>query len=93
MAASGEKYLGDVLVLGMGGTGAAVCRYLASLCPGRVSSVTLYGGVSSREGDLSRELEAAGVRCVLGTEDVAGSYDLAVASPGISEFSAFFSVG
>ena len=91
MAASGEKYLGDVLVLGMGGTGAAVCRYLASLCPGRVSSVTLYGGASSREGDLSRELEAAGVRCVLGTEDVAGSYDLAVASPGISEFSAFFS--
>ena len=91
MAASGEKYLGDVLVLGMGGTGAAVCRYLASQGPGRVSSVTLYGGASSREGDLSRELEAAGVRCVLGTEDVAGSYDLAVASPGISEFSAFFS--
>ena len=91
MAASGEKYLGDVLVLGMGGTGAAVCRYLASQGPGRVSSVTLYGGASSREGDLSCELEAEGVRCVLGTEDVAGSYDLAVASPGISEFSAFFS--
>lgn len=47
MAASGEKYLGDVLVLGMGGTGAAVCRYLASQGPGRVSSVTLYGGASS----------------------------------------------
>lgn len=91
MAASGEKYLGDVLVLGMGGTGAAVCRYLAARMPERVASVTLYGGASSREGDLSRELEKAGVRCVLGTEDVAGSYDLAVASPGISEFSAFFS--
>lgn len=91
MAASGEKYLGNVLVLGMGGTGAAVCRYLASRMPARVASVTLYGGASSREGDLSRELEGLGVTCVLGTEDVAGSYDLAVASPGISEFSAFFS--
>ena len=90
MAASGNRFLGRVLVLGMGGTGAAVCRYLASLGEKRVSSVTLYGGASSAEGDLSRELESLGVTCVLGTEDVRGEYDLAVASPGISEFSDFF---
>lgn len=91
MATSGNAYLGNVLVLGMGGTGAAVCRYLASLSEKRVGSVTLYGGATSKAGDLSRELESLGVTCVLGTEDVQGSYDLAVASPGIPEGSAFFS--
>ncbi|MGL5173420.1 MAG: UDP-N-acetylmuramoyl-L-alanine--D-glutamate ligase, partial [Olsenella sp.] len=88
---SSTPYLGDVCVLGMGGTGIAVCRYLATLMPARVRSVTLYGGARSSAGDESRALEAEGVRCVLGTEDVAGDYDLVVASPGISEFSGFFS--
>ncbi len=82
--------LGDVCVLGMGGTGAAVCRYLAHQLGGRVSSVTLFGGAASAEGDLSRELEAAGVDCRLGTEKIDGTFDLAVVSPGISEFSDFF---
>ena len=58
--AAGAVYASSGTGSGAGGTGAAVCRYLASLCPGRVSSVTLYGGASSREGGLSRELEAAG---------------------------------
>ena len=88
---SSTQYLGDVCVLGMGGTGIAVCRYLATLMPARVRSVTLYGGARSSAGDESRALEAEGVRCVLGTEDVEGDYDLVVASPGISEFSGFFS--
>ena len=88
---SSTQYLGDVCVLGMGGTGIAVCRYLSTLVPARVRSVTLYGGARSSAGDESRALEAEGVRCVLGTEDVAGDYDLVVASPGISEFSGFFS--
>ena len=88
---SSTQYLGDVCVLGMGGTGIAVCRYLATLMPARVRSVTLYGGARSSAGDESRALEAEGVRCVLGTEDVEGDYDLVVTSPGISEFSGFFS--
>ena len=83
--------LGNVCVLGMGGTGVALCRYLASLGEPRVSSVTLFGGAVSHEGDATRELEALGVRCVLGTEDISGSFDLAVVSPGIPEGSAFFS--
>ena len=90
MSSTDEKNLGNVLVLGLGGTGAAVCRYLAGLVGTRVESVTLYGGASSKEGDLSRELEALGVTCVLGTEDVKGSYDLAVTSPGIPKSSEFF---
>ncbi len=83
-------HLGDVLVLGMGKTGVDVALYLASLEEGRVSSVTLYGGLGSEAGATSARLEEAGVRVVLGSEDVRGSYDLAVVSPGISELSGFF---
>ena len=81
--------LGDVAVLGIGHTGEAVCRYLAGLGE-RVSSVTLFGGASSHEGEVTRELEGLGVRCVLGTEEVEGTFDLAIASPGIPVGSAFF---
>ena len=83
-------HLGNVLVLGLGRTGEAVARYLAERLGGRVDSVTLYGGASSAPSEKTRELEAAGVTVVLGTEDVRGTYDLAVASPGIPESSAFF---
>ncbi len=81
--------LGDVLVLGLGKTGVDVARYLLGLGD-RVGSVTVYGGSASTEGDASRELESLGGRVVLGSEDVEGSYDLAIASPGISEFCPFF---
>ena len=86
---SSSAHLGDVAVLGIGHTGEAVCRYLAGLGE-RVSSVTLFGGASSHEGEVTHALEALGVRCVLGTEEVAGTFDLAIASPGIPVSSAFF---
>ena len=82
--------LGRTCVLGLGKTGVAVARYLVSLVPDRVDSVTLYGGATSTPGEAVRELEGLGVRVVTGTDEVEGSYDLAVASPGISEFSDFF---
>ena len=81
--------LGDVCVLGLGKTGEGVAAYLASLLGSRVSSVTLYGGARSTEGSATRALEGLGVRVVTGTEEVQGSYDLVVASPGIPEHSAF----
>ncbi len=77
---------GDILVLGLGKTGVDVARYLVK----RAKSVTLYGGLASHEGPLVDELRALGVHVVLGTEDIEGSYDFAVVSPGISERSAFF---
>ena len=89
MACTNTEKLGDVLVLGIGKTGEGICRYLAGLPAGRVDSVTLYGGARSEECDATRALEGMGVRCVLGTEDVEGAFDLAVASPGIPEKSAF----
>lgn len=81
--------LGDVLVLGLGSTGEAVARYLVGVGSPRVRSVTLYGGASSAPGARTEALEALGVACVTGTEEVEGRYDLAVASPGIPEGSAF----
>ncbi|HIY51135.1 MAG TPA: UDP-N-acetylmuramoyl-L-alanine--D-glutamate ligase, partial [Candidatus Olsenella avicola] len=85
-----QAYLGNTLVLGLGRTGESAARYLASLGPGRVASVTLYGGASSEEDERTRELEDAGVSVTCGTEDVTGSFDLAVASPGIPMDAAFF---
>ena len=84
-----KERLGDVCVLGMGRTGEGVAYYLADLLGDRVSSVTLYGGGRSSEGEATRSLKERGVRVVVGTEQVEGHYDLTVASPGIPESSAF----
>lgn len=80
----------SLLVLGQGGTGLEVASWAAAHLGDRVASVTVYGGASSAPTDRTHALEAEGVRFVFGTEEVAGSYDLCVASPGISEFGAFF---
>ena len=84
-----QASLGDVCVLGLGKTGEGIATYLTSLPAGRVDSVTLYGGAKSVEGPGTVALEERGVRVVLGTEDVEGSYDLTIASPGIPEHSDF----
>ena len=79
----------NLLILGRGTSGLDVARW-ALAHPERVSSITLYGGAQSGPTPETFELERAGVTCVFGTEDVEGSYDVCVASPGISEFSPFF---
>ena len=89
-ATNGTTMLGDTCVLGLGSTGYAVARYLAQRLDNRVLSVTVFGGQASQEDDKTRALEEMGCRVVLGTEAVEGSYNLTVASPGISEFSTFF---
>ena len=85
-----REHLGNVCVLGIGKTGVVVADYLAGQLGNRVDSVTVYGGGKSRMGKEAERLQGRGVRVVVGTEELDGSYDLAVASPGISEFSAFF---
>lgn len=86
--------LGDVFVLGLGKTGEAVAEYLlAQRDDGRVSSVTVVGGAKSAPSDESLALEHEGAKIVYGTEDVEGDFDLAIASPGISEFSDFYANG
>ena len=83
--------LGDVVVLGLGKTGEAVADCLLDDGRGACArSVTVYGGLKSEPGEATRALEAAGARVVCGTEDIEGHFDLAVVSPGISEFSDFY---
>lgn len=82
--------LGDVVVLGLGKTGICVADYLAGQLGGRVTSVTLYGGLKAAQSDASLELEQKGVHVVYGSESIEGLYDLAIASPGIPEHSSFF---
>lgn len=90
MAVRSQEHLGNVAVLGLGRTGEAVARYLSGLVPERVSSVTLFGGRASSPGERTRGLEELGISVVTGTDVVSGSYDLAVASPGIPDTSDFF---
>ncbi len=90
MTVSSREHLGSVAVLGLGRTGEAAARYLASLVPSRVDSVTLFGGAASAPGERTRALEDLGVAVTCGTDEVTGSYDLAVASPGIPDTSDFF---
>lgn len=82
---------GDVCVLGLGRAGTAAASLLADLlAEGRVSSLTVYGGLTAQANDATRALEQRGARVILGTEDVRGAYDLVVASPGIPPVSGFF---
>lgn len=85
-----ESHLGNVLVLGFGRTGFGVAEYLVEELGGRVSGLTLYGGAASAPSARTRMLETRGVHVVCGTDEVSGSYDLAIVSPGIPPASAFF---
>ena len=86
----------SLLVLGQGSSGLDVVEWALAhpaATGGRVESVTVYGGAKAAPTDRTRALEARGARFVYGTEAVEGSYDVCVASPGISEFSDFFAAG
>lgn len=83
--------MGDVLVLGLGKSGAASADYCLDLLGDRVKSVTIAAGARN-EGASARakERQARGARVVWGEGPIEGSFDLCIASPGISEFSAFY---
>ena len=86
-----SKVRGDVLVLGAGVTGQAVLSFLLNKSFSEASSITLYAGkkTSNSDDDLKKYAEA-GVKIVFDSESPSGSYDLCIASPGISEHSAFY---
>jgi len=81
--------LGDILVLGLGASGAAAARYCASLLGSDASSLTVVDGADTpRLRELAEELAGMGAAVVLGASELGGSYDLCVASPGIPPHSA-----
>ncbi len=83
----------SLLVLGAGKSGLDIVRWASAHLGERVTRVTVVGGASSRATDATRALEREGVSFVFGTEDIAGTFDVCVSSPGISEFSDFYAAG
>ena len=90
--------MGNVLVVGLGKSGLAAARFcIAHLGADgaddafAVETLTVYGGKST-DAALAFASEAAGhgIEVILDCEDVRGSYDIALVSPGISVNSAFY---
>ncbi len=88
-----KRNLGHVLVLGLGVSGKACAIYLSSMITERLESLTVYAGARTDASlawiaDHSEQLESADI--IFDTESIEGSFDLCIASPGISEFSDFY---
>ena len=85
------RSLGRVLVLGLGKSGRACVEYLRALLGTRVEALAVAAGASTPEAQAWAEGQACeGLRVAFDHEDIEGSYDLCIASPGISERSAFY---
>ncbi len=89
-----DRALGHVLIVGLGTSGKAVARYCADLLSAhssRIESLTIYGGALTEEAQVFAEsLMGHGCRVIFDKEDISGTYDLAVISPGISFQSDFY---
>lgn len=91
-------HLGRVLVLGLGKSGRAAVAYLLPLLDGRVEALAVAAGArSAASEEFAAEARAAGALVAFEDEAVGvlaaeagGSFDLCIASPGISQFSAFY---
>ena len=83
--------LGRVLVLGLGKSGRAAADYLIPLIGTRVDALAVAAGAPNDDAlAWAEEARARGAVVAFDHEAIEGSYDLCVASPGISERSAFY---
>lgn len=83
--------LGRVLVLGLGKSGKAVADYCLERLGGRVTSLAVAAGAPSAAAETwAEEARARGAVVLFEHEAIEGTYDLCIASPGISEFSDFY---
>ena len=86
-----REQLGDVLVLGLGKSGNAVARYCADLLGTRVRSLTIAAGEQNETSlQMAERYREMGARVLFDTFTFEGSFDMCVASPGISQFSRFY---
>ena len=91
----GRKYaraqLGRVLVLGLGVSGKAGARYFLDLLGTRVEALHIAAGKRNDAAEAwAAQAVARGAVVSFDTESFSESYDLCIASPGISEFSDFY---
>lgn len=83
-------HLGKVLVIGLGKTGEAVCDYCLDQGD-RIESLTVAAGARTDASEkVGERLAARGARVRFDTTDFEETYDLCIASPGISQFSEFY---
>lgn len=85
------KTLGSVLVLGLGKSGKAAASYCAGLLGSRVKSLSIAAGKRTEDAEaFARAMERAGATVVFDSEEIQGTYDYCIVSPGISEHSDFY---
>lgn len=82
-------HLDDILIVGLGASGAAAARFCASLIGSEARSVTAVDGADTLPlRAVAAELRTRGVAVRLGTDQVDGTFDLAIVSPGVRPDSA-----
>ena len=83
--------LGRVLVIGLGKSGMAAVTYLSALVGTRVESVFVAAGAQNQKAQAFADRFASeNVTFAFDCEQFSESYDLCIASPGISQFSDFY---
>ncbi|MDO5117119.1 MAG: UDP-N-acetylmuramoyl-L-alanine--D-glutamate ligase [Eggerthellaceae bacterium] len=84
-------HLGRVLILGLGKSGKAASSYCADLLGSRIDSLTIAAGARNDSAcAFGRDMEQRGARVLFEYEHFEETYDLCIASPGISQFSDFY---
>ena len=83
--------MGRVLIIGLGKSGRIAARYCLDLLGTRVQSVAIAAGSFNEEAaafaDLCRD---KGATVLFDHTDIRETYDICIASPGISQFSDFY---
>lgn len=83
--------LGRVLILGLGKSGKACARYCSQLLGTRIDALCIAAEDAHDEDyDFIRGLGNDAIEIQLGDSVVQGSFDLCIASPGISQFSDYY---
>ena len=83
--------LGRVLVLGLGKSGKAAADYCLNLLGSRVEAVAVAAGAPNPDAEAWAEgARARGAEVIFDHEVIGGTYDVCIASPGISQFSDFY---
>lgn len=83
--------LGRVLVLGLGKSGRAVAEYCLDLLGERVEALAIAAGAPTPQAESwAASARERGATVLFDHEAIEGTYDLCIASPGISQFSGFY---